>query len=187
MRRIVFMLEERSMKTLLENLLPRLFPDLLFQCIAHEGKSDLEQSLPRKLRAWRQPGDRFMVTRDNDGGDCIALKARLVTICGDAGRDDTLVRIACQELEAWYFGEPAAMAEAFGNVHLRDIGKRAKFRHPDKIKKPSRELAQLHPQFQKIDGARKMAGHLTYANNKSPSFHAMVEGVARISGCARPV
>ena len=63
MRRIVFLLEERSMKVLLDGLLPRLFPDVAFLCVPHEGKQDLEKSLPRKLRAWREPGVRFVVLR----------------------------------------------------------------------------------------------------------------------------
>ena len=89
MSRLVFMLEEPSLKTLLDELLPRLFPGLDFFCIAHEGKNDLEKSVPRKLRAWAVPGDRFVVVRDNDGSDC-ALKARLVFLCQSAGRADTL-------------------------------------------------------------------------------------------------
>ena len=28
---------------------------LSFLCVAHEGKQDLEKSIPRKLRAWREP------------------------------------------------------------------------------------------------------------------------------------
>ena len=56
MNRIVFLLEEYSMKVLLEGLLPRLFPELPFLCIPHQGKQDLEKSIPRKLRAWREPG-----------------------------------------------------------------------------------------------------------------------------------
>ncbi|XEQ91738.1 hypothetical protein SCACP_05460 [Sporomusa carbonis] len=41
--RIVFLLEELSMKELLEGLLPRLFPGLVFQCVPHEGKTDLDR------------------------------------------------------------------------------------------------------------------------------------------------
>ena len=66
MNRIVFLLEEDSMKILLEGLLPRLFPGLQFLCIPHEGKQDLEKSIPRKLRAWREPGVRFSVVRPSD-------------------------------------------------------------------------------------------------------------------------
>ena len=78
MSRVVFLLEEYSMKVLLEGLLPRLFPGLLFLCVSHEGKQDLERSIPRKLKAWREPGVRFCVICDNDGGDCGALRNRLV-------------------------------------------------------------------------------------------------------------
>ena len=46
---------------------------MLFQCVPHDGKDDLERSIPRKLRGWREPGVRFVIVRDNDRGDCIAL------------------------------------------------------------------------------------------------------------------
>ena len=118
MSRIVFLLEEYSMKVLLEGLLPRLFPGLPFLCVPHEGKQDLEKSIPRKLRAWREPGVRFCVIRDNDGADCRKLKQSLVALCNEGGHGDALVRIACQELEAWYFGAPDALAEVFGNEDL---------------------------------------------------------------------
>ena len=100
MSRVVFLLEEPSMKTLLDGLLPRLVPCLDFLCVSHEGRQDLERSVPRKLRAWRTPGVRFVVLRDNDGGDCRVLKRRLSDLCLQGRRPDTLVRIACQELEA---------------------------------------------------------------------------------------
>jgi len=63
MSRIVLLIEEYSMKVLLDSLLPRLFPNLEFLCVPHEGKNDLERSIPRKLRAWREPGVRFVPQR----------------------------------------------------------------------------------------------------------------------------
>lgn len=140
------------MRDFLEALLPRLFPDMLFQCLVHEGKSDLEKSNPRKLRAWREPGVRFVVLRDNDGADCVQLKQRLLQSCQTAGRGDTLVRIVCQELEAWYLGEPDAPAEGFGNERLRGISRKARFRDPDAVQKPSEALKRLVPEFQKGSG-----------------------------------
>ena len=101
--RLVFLLEEPSMKHLLAGLLPRLVPGWVegehFLCVPHEGKSDLDRSVPRKLAAWQVPGDRFVVLRDNDAAACEEVKARLVKLCADSGRPDTLVRLACQELE----------------------------------------------------------------------------------------
>lgn len=180
MRRVVFLLEERSMKVLIEGLLPRLFPEMAFLCVPHEGKNDLEKSIPRKLRAWREPGVRFVIVRDNDRGDCSDLKQRLVDLCRTAGRSDTLIRIAVQEIEAWYFGAPEALAKAFRRGDLQNIGKKAKYRNPDAINKPSAELEKLIPEFQKVSGARRIAEHLARTTNHSPSFNIFIEGVERI-------
>lgn len=182
MSRIVFMVEERSMKTLLDGLLPRLMPEMSFICIPHEGKQDLEKSIPRKLRAWREPGVRFVIVRDNDGGDCVVLKQKLTALHHDAGCQNALVRIACQELEAWYIGEPEAMAQAFGNPLLRDIRRKPRYRNPDAVVQPSREIVNLVPEFQKISGARKMSAWLSRDGNHSRSFQVMMEGIERILG-----
>jgi len=181
MKRLVFMLEEYSMKVLLDGLLPRVFPGLEFLCVPHEGKQDLEKSVPRKLRAWREPGVRFVVLRDNDGSDCIGLKKRLVALCEEGGRTDTLVRIACQELEAWYLAEPATLAAVYGDPRLARIGSRERYRDPDAVVRPSTELARLIPAFQKVSGARRLARRLTRDDNASRSFHALLDGVDRLA------
>ena len=168
------------MRALLERLLPRLFPNLEFLCVHHEGKQDLEKSVPRKLRAWREPGVHFVVVRDNDGGDCARTKLRLLDLCAQRERQRFLVRIACQEVEAWYLGEPDALAEAFNDDGLRRIGRRARYRNPDAVIQPARELSKLVPAFQKVSGARRMALRLSRERNQSPSFHALVDGVERI-------
>jgi hypothetical protein len=97
---LVFLLEEESMKALLDILLPKFLPEFVtFQCIPHEGKQDLEKSIPRKLNAWKTPDTYFVIVRDKDNANCIDIKQRLVALCVDAGRSDSLVRIASQELE----------------------------------------------------------------------------------------
>lgn len=180
MTRVVFLLEEYSMKALLDGLLPRLFPGLPFLCVSHEGKHDLEKSIPRKLRAWREPGVLFCVIRDNDGADCRDLKRKLVELCEQGGRSDTLVRIACQELEAWYFGAPDALAEAYGREELREVGRKARFRDPDAIVKPAAALAERVPAFQKVSGARSMARVLPRESG-SRSFQVLIEGLDRLT------
>ena len=177
MSRIVFLLEEYSMAVLLEGLLPRLYPGLAFLCISHDGKNDLGKSIPRKLRAWREPGVRFAVVRDNDGGDCRRLKTSLYSLCQAGNRADSLIRIACQELEAWYLGDPDALADAFGRESLRGIGRRARFRDPDAVSQPSEAIRRLVPEFQKVSGARLMAQHLSRDRNRSRSYHALLAGV----------
>ena len=119
MSRLVFLLEEYSMAVLFEGLLPRIYPDLPFLCISHEGKQDLEKSIPRKLRAWQEPGVRFVIVRDKDEGDCRRVKARLYSLCQTGRREDSLIRIACHELEAWYLGDTEALANAFEKESLR--------------------------------------------------------------------
>lgn len=168
------------MKVLLDGFLPRLFPSLPFLCVPHEGKQDLEKSIPRKLRAWHEPGVLFCVIRDNDGGDCRVLKEALVSLCRQGGRADTLVRIACQELEAWYFGAPDALADAFGRESLRGIAAKQRFRDPDTIVQPAAALAKLVPKFQKVSGARTLAQKLP-RENRSRSFRVLLEGLDRLS------
>ena len=169
------------MQELLDGLLPRLFPGLPFKCVPHEGKNDLERSIPRKLRGWREPDVRFAVVRDNDGGDCRARKKALRKLCQSAQRDDTLIRIVCQGLEAWYLGEPDALADAFGCEALRSIGRKAQFRDVDSVQRPHEAIERLVPEFQKVSGARRMARHLSRKRNTSVSFQMFVAGIAAVA------
>lgn len=180
MSRVIFLLEEYSMKALLDGLLPRLFPTLSFLCVPHDGKKDLEKGIARKLKAWREPGARFIVMRDNDGEDCGAVKAQLLEQCRLGNRTDTKVRIVCQELESWYFGSPAALAAAFRRTELGNLGTRARFRDPDRIQQPSRALVDLVPEFQKVGGARLMSQLLT-RDNRSRSFQQFVVAVEQLA------
>ena len=183
--RIIFMLEEPSMKILLDGLLPRLFPGWVvnqhFQCVKHDGKSDLDRSIPRKLSAWRIPGDRFVIVRDNDNTDCVQLKARLQGLCVASGRPETLIRLACQELESWYVGDLQSLAQAFDDPKLDATAMRKRFAVPDDWQKPSVELERLIPTFQKGSGARTMAAYMRVTGNRSVSFQNFVRGVHRVA------
>lgn len=183
--RVIFLLEEPSMKILLDGLLPRLFPGWVegqhFQCVKHEGKSDLDRSIPRKLSSWRIPGDRFIIVRDNDNTDCIQLKARLQALCLANGRPDTLIRLACQELESWYVGDLPSLAQAFNDFKLDAPAMRKRFAVPDDWQKPSVELERLIPTFQKGSGARTMATCLRETGNRSVSYQVFVQGVRRVA------
>lgn len=181
MSRIVFLLEEYSMKVFIEGFIPRLFPELDFLCIHHEGKNDLERSIPRKLRAWRDLRDRFIIIRDNDGSNCQTLKSRIMGLCPNHVQDRVRVRIVCQELEAWYFGDLQALSEAYDRHQLSDIGRRRRYRDPDSIIQPSIEIVRLIPEFQKVSGARLMAPLISSTRNKSKSFQVLIQGVGEIS------
>lgn len=181
MKQIVFLVEERSMKEFLNTWVTRTYPEVEFRCISHEGKRDLLKSIPRKLKAWRTPGVRFVVIIDNDNRDCKELKAQLLELCRTSGRDDTIVRIACQELEAWYLGDLEALSVAFGDNKLRDLSRKKPFHIPDKINNPSNQLSRLVPQYQKISGARVIASHIDRVRNKSTSFKIFANSIDQIA------
>jgi hypothetical protein len=193
MRRVVFLLEEPSMKHLLDALLPRLAPGMNFLCVPHEGKNDLERSIPRKLMAWNEPDTRFVIVRDNDNADCTRLKERLRRLCIQGGHPDSLIRIPCQELEAWYLGELEALAAAYQRPKLARLAGKAKYQNPDALPKPSAEIEKLIPEFQKQAAARCMGALLSGEHNQSRSFQVFLTGVQRLaaemgngkqSGCA---
>lgn len=184
--RLVFLLEEPSMKHLLEGLLPRLMPGWVagrhFLCVQHEGKSDLDRSVPRKLAAWRIPGDRFVVLRDNDAAACLDVKAKLTKLCADSGRADTLVRLVCQELESWYLGDLDALAQAYGDPRVTAPAVRKRYTEPDVWEKPSVEVQRLLPSFQKGQASQRMGQALRdAADNRSRSYQVFVAGVRRVA------
>lgn len=177
---LIFLLEEASMKAVLDVILPKILPEsVAFKTIPHSGKSDLENSIPHKLKAWRQRDTKFVIVRDQDSGDCVQVKAALQKLAEPSGRP-VLIRIACKELEAWYFGDLKAVSKAYGSDINRLSGKR-KYRNPDAIGNPKEELRKLFPKHQQIDGARRIAVHMDINHNSSASFNIFVSGVRRFA------
>ncbi len=181
--KLIFLLEEFSMKYLLDELLPKILPDdVEFQTIPHTGKSALEKSIPRKLRAWNEPNDiRFVILHDQDNKDCRQLKKKLLELCNVTDRP-VLVRIICQELESWYFGDMNAVAQAYDKPNLRNISKKKNYRVPDNIQSPKAELLKLIPNHQQISGAKKIAPLMSIENNSSESFQYFISGIHKLIG-----
>lgn len=179
------MLEEASMEVCLNQILPKFLPsDVTFQVIPHEGKQDLEKSIPRKLRAWNNYESmeyKFIILRDKDGGDCISLKNNLVQLCFNAGRPDSLVRIVCNELESWFLGDLNAVEKGIGIKNICAMQKKRKFRNPDDLTNAFDELKKLCGTYQKIGGAKKISPYLDLENNSSHSFNVFVSGVKKIA------
>lgn len=178
---LVFLVEEKSMKCFLDGILPRILPEgVLYITIAHEGKSDLQKSIPHKLRGWTTPDVKFVIVQDQDSNDCRKLKQRLVELCENSGKE-VLVRIACHELEAWYFGDMNAVSQAY-HKDLESIKRKKLYRVPDNIINPKKELQKILPEHQQILGAKKIAAYIDVGNNSSTSFNVFVEGVQRLCG-----
>lgn len=173
---LVFLLEERSMKEVLDIILPQILPaTIAFRTIPHSGKSDLEASIPHKLKAWRKPDTRFVIVRDQDSGDCIEVKNMLKRLAEPSGRQ-VLIRIACKELEAWYFGDLRAVSKAYGK-DVQRLSRKSRYRIPDAIEHPKEELKKIYPKHQQLSGARKIAVHMDIENNTSASFNYFISGV----------
>jgi len=112
---LVFFLEELSARVMLEGIIHRLLPpDIIVRYVVFDGKNDLEEQLPRKLRGWVAKNTAFIVLRDQDQSDCYKVKMKLKEICDDSSHPETIVRIACRELESFYFGDLASVGEALG-------------------------------------------------------------------------
>ena len=115
MMTLVFFLEEPSAEEMLKGILPKLLPDQVVpRFIVFEGKQDLEKQLGRRLKLWRAPNSRFFVMRDQDSGDCRAIKQNLLDKCKAVHKPETIVRIACHELESFYIGDLKAVEEGLG-------------------------------------------------------------------------
>lgn len=174
---LIILTEEASMKTTLQHLLPKIGVDLsTVTIIAHQGKSDLEKSIPRKLRGWQDPTARFLILRDNDRGDCRLRKSHLAEMVFNAGKTQkSKVRIVCQELESWFLADVPALTLA-GYVVL---GKQPKFasKDPDTISHPVHEMEKLRPGYGKVSGAAAIAPHLDPNNVRSASFRNTVQAI----------
>lgn len=184
MSALVCLLEERSAEAMLREILPKLLPeDWELFLIAFEGKQDLEKQMERKIRLWRRPDTWFLVLRDQDSGDCVAVKRRLQDIAGGTGKGErVLIRIACHELESFYLGDLRAVEEGLGLSGLAHRQEQKRFRAPDALSNAAQELKTLTKKsYQKLGGSIKIAPCLSLdGSNRSVSFNALLRGIRRM-------
>ncbi|MCB9164007.1 MAG: DUF4276 family protein [Flavobacteriales bacterium] len=195
---IEFFLEEPSAETFIDTLAPKLFKaGVTHRCHPYGGKKDLLQNLPNRLKGlkWIPEDWRIVVLVDEDREDCAALKATLEKFAKDAGfntksrpgkngRFVVLNRIAVEELEAWYFGDPSAIQKAYPRFkpsHARQND----LRNPDGCKggtweafeRALQEAGYYSTGLPKKEAAAFMAAHMEPARNTSPSFKAFWDGL----------
>lgn len=182
MKTLVCFLEEPSAKEMLKGVLPRLLPeDIECTYIVFEGKQDLEKQLVRKLRNWLKPDSVFLVMRDQDSADCEVVKENLLNLCREAGKQKVLVRIACRELESFYFGDLSAVEKGLGLADIAKHREKSKYRNPDSIINPCDELEKLtSDKYQHVMGSRSIAPHLSLENNTSHSFNVLLSGLKKL-------
>lgn len=184
MRELVFLLEEPSAKAMLESLLPRfLDSSIQFRLIPFEGKQDLEKQVVRKIRAYQNIDARFLVLRDQDSHpNCGDLKNKLIALCNESNKGHLcLVRIACRELEAFYLADLYAVEKALSIGGIGRHQEARKFRAPDNLGSPSKELKHLtNGAYEKISGSREIGKYLALDNLRSASFRNLISGIKRL-------
>lgn len=186
MKTLVCLLEERSAMAMLEGVLPRMFTsDIDIKYITFDGKQDLEKQILRRLKGWLTPDSVFLIMRDQDSGCCVQIKNNLATKVNESGKQNqSIIRIACRELESFYLGDLAAVEQGLGIKGIAANQKKRKYRDPDKLTNPAECLENLSKnQYHKIAGSRAIGRYLnTDGSNKSHSFKVLLGGLKKLVG-----
>ncbi len=192
-----FLLEEPSAEKVLRNILPSIVTgNHTFKCIVFQGKYDLLKKLPARLRAykrWIPENYRIIVLVDRDQENCTELKSKLNRFAAESGLlcrstasgafFQVLNRIAVEEIEAWFFGDPEAIRLAFPKIAVFE--NKAQYRNPDDIVNTWEMLEKLLQQkgyhrtgLRKGDAANAISVHMQPLKNKSKSFQVFWDGVS---------
>jgi len=197
------LVEERSIEAALTNLLPKILtPDVTWRIHAFQGKQDLKKRLPERLRGYKKwiPDDyRIVVLIDKDRDDCYQLKRELEEIAsraqfitktsaGGAPGFQVMNHIVIEELESWFFGDLAAIRNAYPKVS-RTIVRDPRYAHPDTLSDTweTRESVLQHYTYYpgglpKIEVAQKISRFMAPERNRSQSFQVFCEGIRLCTG-----
>lgn len=198
---IELLVEEPSMEAALRILLPKMLGELSFEIHPYQGKNDLLSNLHARLLGyakWLPSTWRIVVVVDRDDENCRKLKARIDQMVAAAGlmprsratdkRFEVLTRLAIEELEAWYFGDWAAVSAAYPGVPPT-IPAQEKYRDPDAIAGGTWEALERILQkaryfpvgLAKIEAARSIAKHMVPERNNSRSFQVFRDALAEMA------
>jgi hypothetical protein len=146
-------------------------------------REDLEKNIEKRLKFWKQPNSCFLVMRDKDSGNCRVIKKNLRDKIKKSGKNEnSVIRIACHELESFYLGDLSAVEKGLKINGLTKLQSKSKFREPDKLSNSSEELYKLtEKKYQKVAGSRAIAPHLKIdGTNKSHSFNILLPGIKKL-------
>lgn len=184
---VVFIVEEESMKVLLDTILPILRDHLRLgsrrlRCVQSKGKGNLKAKCMGFIpgQAKRRPGSLFVILCDQDDDECKKIKRDFVDIarkCGVSGR--SRIRIVCRELEAWLLGDRVAFELAYpdSRISKRDHA------NPDNVTKPKRIVIRHAKSNKPVEIAQQVGRKMTIESirdNTSVSFQQFVSGLARL-------
>ncbi|MCX7618968.1 DUF4276 family protein, partial [Tepidiforma sp.] len=145
--------------------------------------------------AWLPDDWRLVVLVDLDQDDCMALKGHLEEVAWRAGLTTRtrsegspwrlVNRIAIEELEAWYFGDWAAVCSAYPRVPA-NVPSRQPFRDPDGVRggtweafeREMRRCGYFKGGLSKIEAAREIGTHVNPTRSSSRSFRTFWNAIA---------
>ena len=203
-----FLVEELSAKEFLSQLLPKLLPkEINYTVHDFQGKKDLLKKMPARLKgykAWIPKNYKIIILIDKDETDCKALKKELEKFATDAGFKtksnvesgqpfQVLTRIVIEELEAWFFGDVAALSQAYPKIN-KNLAKQAKYRDPDAIKGGTWETLEKLLQsagyhqggLEKVKAAREISTYMNPEQNTSKSFQVFYSGLLQMIAYSNP-
>ena len=169
-------------------------PDTPYEVRVFQGKPDLLKKLPSRLQGYASyPAavrPRIVVLVDRDDDDCRELRRTLDDMARAAGlvcsgpSRAVLNRVACEELEAWFFGDFTALNSAYRRVPVTAAGRKA-YRDPDAITGGTWEaLERLLQKYgyhraglEKTTAAMEIADHMNVEQNASRSFQVFRDGL----------
>lgn len=205
LEKLIVFVEEPSMEAALEHVLPKLMGDMGYELRRFQCKDDLLKNLPDRLRGyrnWLPEKWAIVVLVDRDDDDCRVLKQTLEHMAAAAGllsksnvSDGSYFqvanRIAIEELEAWFFGDWAAVRAAYPRVSAT-IPKKVGFRDPDAIlggtwealERVLKQAGYFKTGLRKMECARTVAQHMEPSKNTSMSFQAFSSAVSAAVECA---
>lgn len=186
-KRLEILVEEKSMEQFLKGFLPRVLPagfSLNENCFVypHEGKSDLQKRLPKRVRAYQNyPNPVYlMVVQDQDSHNCVDLKRQLIKLIEQESINiHFMVRIACRELENWFLGDLYTLEKLYPKSKATKYTHKAKFRDADKVG-GAYELEKIIRTFSKLNLARQMGSEIRTEENRSVSFHHFHQGILKL-------
>jgi hypothetical protein len=200
---IEFLVEEYSAEAALTSILPRILEeDISYVIHPFSGKTDLLSQLPNRLKGYRKwlPEDgRIVVLVDQDRADCRTLKAKLeeaakkagfVTKSDAQGRNkfEVINRLAIEELEAWFFGDPEALVQAYPRVPAT-LRRKAQYRDPDAIvggtwealERVLKKSGYYSCGMPKVETARNISKYMDPLRNSSKSFQVFRDALLELT------
>ena len=201
--RVHVLVEGPSEAAMLRGWLPRLLPRHTFKIIQHRGKGPVDplqdpdprrqgllDQLSAKLRVYGRElnpeTDRVLVLVDLDDQDCTDLKSRLLRVLEACDpQPAAMFRIAIEETEAFYLGDPAAIRRAFPAAKP--------YKAHDYVQDSICGTWEFFSEVigakveDKVGWAEKMAPHLGtkwrgQGSNASPSFRHLCRAFLMLSG-----